>query len=98
MSESLDPLKVTTQELHRFYFEVATARQWYSVMNECRKEFGKNWKCQGKVLHKLNRASWRQPTSLFVWFDIPNASLATFIAVKLGLNVRKDKPKTPINN
>lgn len=104
MSRSLDPLKTTTQELHRFYFMLTLPEQWYAIMKECRQLFGKNWRCQSKVLRKLKevkRFGYYPMTSPArpIWFDIPNPSMATWIAVKLGVEVRTDlKHKPSINN
>lgn len=92
MSTQLDPLKTTAQDLHRFWFKIATVEQWYTIMRECRIWFGRGWQCQGKVKRKLsNRASWggrRDP--LWVWFDVPDAKFATWISVKLSLEVESD--------
>ena len=103
MSMSLDPLKLTAQELHKFWFTVSTPKQWYSIMEACRREFGRNWSCQGKVLRKLTPGKFgyykttRTPVS--VWFAIPDPAFATFIAVKLGIEVRSDSKAGPtINN
>ena len=100
MSRSLDPLKETTQELHRFYFMIRSADQWYAIMKECRQHFGKNWHCQSKVLRKLKDVKRfgyypMTPPARPIWFDIPNAAIATWIAVKLGVEVRSDLKHKP---
>jgi hypothetical protein len=94
-----DPLKSTTPDLQRFWVHVVTTEQWYAVMHECRAWFGKNWQCQGKVRKKLNSNSgsqyfrhsspWaKQPSA--VWFDVPDARWATWVATKLSLQVVAD--------
>lgn len=104
MSRSLDPLKETTQELHRIYFMISRPEQWYAIMKECRQTFGKNWRCQSKVLRKLaqpKRFGYYpvHPAIKAVWFEIPNLAVATWIALKLGIEVRRDISHKPaINN
>ena len=39
MSKSLDPLRTTTPDLHRFWFVISTEQQWYAIMRECRAWF-----------------------------------------------------------
>jgi|688.fasta_scaffold25036_3 hypothetical protein len=103
MSKSLDPLKKTAQELHRFYFMISTPEQWYGIMKDCRREFGRNWACQSKVLRKLKTPKWgyyrTSKVPFPVWFDIPNQAFATWIAVKFSIEVRSDvNAKPTINN
>ena len=92
MSMNTDPLKSTTPDLQRFWVHVATTEQWYAVMRECRAWFGKNWQCQGKVRKKLSSHSglrWvKQPSA--VWFDVPDARWATWVATKMSLQVVAD--------
>lgn len=91
MSKSLDPLKETTQDLHRFWFLLASDKQWYAIMAECRTWFGKNWRCQGKVLRKLGSMNHRySPKPQLIWFDVPDPKFATWVSVKLGIQVHSD--------
>ena len=84
--------KTTKQEeLHKFWFQIASQDQWYNIMRECRNWFGKNWKCQGKVRRKLNPSSTlRQRPSLAVWFEVPDSRFATWVSVKYSIQVQSD--------
>ena len=96
MSKQLDPLKTTTPELHRFWFYVRTTEQWYAIIRECRGWFGTNWVGQGKVRRKLeSRAhvgsiTFTRSQPVAVWFDVPDPRFATWISVKLSLQVESD--------
>ena len=96
MSKSIDPLETTTPELHRFWFMVSTEQQWYQIMQECRAWFGRGWRGMSKVRKKLKyRYGTAHETSLPVWFDVPDPRFATWIAVKMSLQVQSDaKRKT----
>jgi hypothetical protein len=91
MSTSLDPLKTTAPDLHRFWITIATERQWYSVMAEARSWFGKNWQCQNKIKRKLGPFSNNSP--IVVWFDVPDPKWATWVATKTALQVVANDPK-----
>jgi len=83
MSQSLDSLKlVTPLGMHRITFEVGTVETWYKIMSEARAQFGKNWRGQPKVKRKLE--SWRPAGSapIKVWFEVPDQTFATWVAVK----------------
>ena len=95
MSKQLDPLKSTTQELHRFWFSLRTEKQWYDIIRECRQWFGKNWKGQAKVRRKLSQGQRqglytnRAPT-IPIWFEVPDTRFATWISVKMSVEVQSD--------
>lgn len=92
MSKQLDPLKTTTPELHRFWFYIRTTQQWYAVIRECREWFGKDWRGMSKVKRKLDThltgITHRGP--LPVWFEVPDPRFATWVSVKLSLQVESD--------
>ena len=92
MSKSLDPLKTTTPELHRFYINLETVPQWYAVMRECRQNFGTNWRTQSKVKRKLSRDCARTGQRMWVWFEVPDLRFASWIALKLAMAVSQDPP------
>lgn len=94
MSKLLDPLKQTTQDLHRFWFVISTEKQWYDIMRECRQWFGKNWQCQSKVRRKLTSKTWHKQ-SFEIWFEVPDVKFSTWMSVKYGLQVRSDSKKDP---
>jgi len=91
MSKQLDPLGKTAPELHRFWFMLSTERQWYDIMSECRAWFGKDWRGMSKVRRKLSN---RRPPPPFgplpVWFEVPDPRFATWVAVKMSLQVQSD--------
>jgi uncharacterized protein (DUF924 family) len=91
MSKSLDPLKETAQDLHRFWFALSDEKQWYAIMKECRAWFGKNWKCQPKVRRKLESYNHRHTRKTqLIWFEVPDTKFATWISVKHGIQVQSD--------
>lgn len=64
-------------------------------MRECRSWFGKNWRTQGRVKRKLAHSSVRNLREpLAVWFEVPDLRFATWISVKMSLQVSgEDKHK-----
>ena len=95
MSKSIDPLKITAQELHRFWFSISTEKQWYDIMRECRAWFGKNWRGQAKVRRKLDprRRGLLKLAPLEVWFEVPDPRFATWVSVKYSLQVQSDSKR-----
>lgn len=90
MSTQSDPLKVTAQELHRFWFSISTEQQWYAVMRECRSWFRANWRTMPKVRRKLNARYVGRGHTVMVWFEVPDPRFATWVSVKLSLQVQSD--------
>jgi len=83
-------------KLHRIYVTITTQDQWYAVMRECRSWFGKNWRTQGRVKRKLSENSryGRSAPAIPVWFEVPDLKIATWLSVKLSLQVAgEDKHK-----
>lgn len=84
---------------HRIWIEISDTTMWYSVMREFQRVFGKDWKSESKIRKKLVRleiARCFNPPLLdhvTVWFDVPDIQIATWIAIKKGLNVSISKPK-----
>ena len=87
MSKSLDPLKKTTPDLHRFYVSLSTTDQWYAVMRECRAWFANNWRTQPKIRRRLER---NFDNAVEAWFDVPNPEWSTWVATKLAVQVRSE--------
>jgi hypothetical protein len=90
MSKQFDPLGKTAPELHRFWFMLANQEQWYAVMRECRSWFGKDWRGMSKVRRKLGSKYSPRPQAVPVWFEVPDPRFATWIAVKMSLQVQSD--------
>ena len=86
--QSLDPLKTTTDamQLHRIVVELEDAKQWYSIIREAQRVFGHGqWSGQSRVKRKLE-SNWGRK-KVKVWFDVPDASFASWISVKLAVRV-----------
>lgn len=94
MSKSLDPLKTTISVMHRMVFELDTLEAWYAIMREARAQFGSNWRAQPRVKRKMERMRWNaiNAPKARVWFEVPDATFATFCAVKLGVDVCLSAP------
>lgn len=91
MSESNDPENYAGQSLHRFWFSVATEKQWYDIIRECRAWFGKNWRGMGKVRRKLQpRYAGTGRERVMVWFEVPDPRFATWISVKYSIQAQSD--------
>jgi hypothetical protein len=95
MSKQLDPLGKTAPELHRFWFMISTERQWYDVMQECRAWFGRDWRGMSKVRRKLHAKYSPTGKTVPVWFEVPDPRFATWIAVKMSLQVQSDAKYQP---
>ena len=88
MLQSLDPLKTTTNamRLYRVVVELENAKQWYSIIREAQRVFGHGqWTGQSRVKRKLE-SNWGR-RKINVWFDVPDASFASWISVKLAVRV-----------
>ena len=92
MSKQLDPLGKTAPELHRFWFMISTESQWYDIMRECRAWFAKDWRGMSKVRKKFSNIWSPAPryAPLAVWFEVPDPRFATWISVKMSLQVQSD--------
>jgi len=83
--ESLDSLNVTPLVMHRIWFQLHTVKEWYAVMNEARVMFGKNWRTQSRVKRRLEHNNlWglNPAQTVPVWFEVPDQTFATWVAVK----------------
>ena len=99
MSMSMEPLKVTTLPLHRFWFKIHTREQWYSIVNECRKLYGTAWRTQRNILKRfkktqnLNRTiqQWiHRHMPHKIWFEVPDPAFATWISVKYSIEMASE--------
>lgn len=78
----------------RFYFVITHTDQWYEIMRECRAWFGTNWRCQPKVRRKLvEPGTRRMGMSRPIWFEVPDERFATWVSVKMALEVRAHAPE-----
>lgn len=65
--------------MHRIIFNIGDTKTWYAIMKEARTLYGVNWRSQPHIKRKLER--WK-PTSVTVWFEVPDPAFATWVAVK----------------
>ena len=89
MFESLDSLRATPLVMHRIQVELRNVKDWYAVIRELNQVFGTNkWKGQHHVKRRLENLIWDNDKSIWVWFDVPDEKIATWLAVKLAVTVR----------
>ncbi len=89
MFESLDSLKLTPLVMHRIHVELRDVAAWYAVIRELNQIVGaNNWKGQHHVKRRLENLIWDNDKSVWVWFDVPDPKIATWLAVKLAVTVR----------
>ena len=87
--ESLDSLRATPLVMHRIHVELHDVRTWYSVIRELNQVFGaNNWKGQSHVKRRLENLIWDDSKTIWVWFDVPDQKIATWLAVKLAVQVK----------
>jgi len=89
MFESLDSLRLTPLVMHRIQVELHNVKDWYAVIRELNQVFGvNNWKGQSHVKRRLENLIWDTDKNIWVWFDVPDEKIATWLAVKLAVTVR----------
>jgi hypothetical protein len=89
MFESLDSLRSTPLVMHRIQVELHNVKDWYAVIRELNQVFGtNNWKGQNHVKRRLENLIWDTEKKIWVWFDVPDEKIATWLAVKLAVQVR----------
>ena len=89
MFESLDSLKVTPLVMHRIQIELRDVKDWYAVIRELNQVYGVgNWKGQNHVKRRLEGLIWENNRAIWVWFDVPDPVIASWLAVKLAVQVK----------
>jgi len=87
--ESLDSLRATPLVMHRIQVELRDIATWYAVIRELNQVFGaNNWRGQNHVRRRLENLIWNTDRNIWVWFDVPDEKIATWLAVKLAVQVR----------
>jgi len=67
--------------MHKVWFEIYTRDEWYTIIRECKKWFGNNWRGQRGVRRRLEvYGSFFQPHK--VWFLVPNPEFKTWYELK----------------
>jgi hypothetical protein len=89
MFESLDSLRSTPLVMHRIQVELHDVRTWYAVIRELNQVYGAgNWKGQSHVKRRLENIIWNPSQAVRVWFDVPDPAIASWLAVKLAVQVK----------
>ena len=89
MFESLDSLRATPLVMHRIQVQLNDVRTWYAVIRELNSTFGVGkWRGQNHVKRRLENLIWSPEQTMWVWFEVPDAKFATWLAVKLAVQVR----------
>ena len=87
--ESLDSLKLTPLVMHRIQVELRDIATWYAVIRELNQVYGaNNWRGQSHVRRRLEGLIWDERNTLWVWFDVPDVAITSWLAVKLAVQVR----------
>ena len=89
MFESLDSLRATPLVMHRIQVELRNVKDWYAVIRELNQVYGVgNWKGQSHVKRRLEGLIWENNRAIWVWFDVPDVTIASWLAVKLAVQVK----------
>ena len=87
--ESLDSLRATPLVMHRIQVQLNDVKTWYAVIRELNQVYGSgNWKGQSHVKRRLENLIWSPAETVWVWFEVPDPKFATWLAVKLAVQVR----------
>ena len=87
--ESLDSLRETPLVMHRIQLELHDVKTWYAVIRELNQVYGaNNWRGQSHVRRRLEGLIWDDSKTLWVWFDVPDVSITSWLAVKLAVQVK----------
>jgi hypothetical protein len=89
MFESLNSLRETPLVMHRIQVELHDVKTWYAVIRELNQVYGSgNWKGQSHVKRRLENLIWNPDQAVRVWFDVPDSAIASWLAVKLAVQVK----------
>ena len=87
--ESLDSLRSTPLVMHRIQVQLDDVKTWYAVIRELNQTFGTGkWRGQSHVKRRLEHLIWNPNQNMWVWFEVPDPKFATWLAVKLAVQVR----------
>ena len=87
--ESLDSLRATPLVMHRIQVELHDVKTWYAVIRELNQVYGSgNWQGQSHVKRRLENIIWSPGQTVRVWFDVPDPAIASWLAVKLAVQVK----------
>ena len=89
MLESLNSLRATPLVMHRIHVQLNDVPTWYAVIRELNQVYGSgHWRGQSHVKRRLENLIWRPEQPVWVWFEVPDPKFATWLAVKLAVQVR----------
>jgi hypothetical protein len=89
MFESIDSLRSTPLVMHRIQVELRDIKVWYAVIRELNQVFGvNNWRGQNHVRRRLENLIWDDSKTIWVWFDVPDPAIASWLAVKLAVQIK----------
>ena len=73
----------------KFIIDLDRESQWYQVMAECRRCFGRQWRGQPRVRRKFRYRplAITAPPPVQVWFEVPDPEFMTWIGIKTGCAV-----------
>lgn len=87
--ESLDSLRSTPLVMHRIQVQLDDVKTWYAVIRELNRVYGMgNWRGQSHVKRRLENITWNPDQFVRVWFDVPDPAIASWLAVKLAVQVK----------
>ena len=87
--ESLDSLRLTPLVMHRIQIELRNVKDWYAVIRELNQVYGTgNWQGQSHVKRRLEGLIWEGDRAIWVWFDVPDEKIASWLAVKLAVQIK----------
>jgi hypothetical protein len=89
MFESIDSLRSTPLVMHRIQVELRDIKVWYALIRELNQVFGvNNWRGQNHVRRRLENLIWDDSKTIWVWFDVPDPAIASWLAVKLAVQIK----------
>ena len=71
--------------MHKVYFDLLTINDWYTIIFELKRWFGKEWRGQRGIRKKFKRTEWSMEPQ-HVWFIVPDLAFKTFIDLKMSNN------------
>ena len=71
--------------MHKVYFDLLTIDDWYTIISELKRWFGKEWRGQRGIRKKFKRTEWSMEPQ-HVWFIVPDLAFKTFIDLKMSNN------------
>tara|TARA_R110000744_G_scaffold290533_1_gene401284 strand:- start:701 stop:958 length:258 start_codon:yes stop_codon:yes gene_type:complete len=83
--------------MHKIWFTIEEANEWYYIIKELKTWFGNDWRGQRGVRKKLTtqhgydanvNAGFMAYKRIRVWFLVPNLAFKTFMDLKMTNNLK----------